>query len=525
MRFGFKDLMIEGSGLVVVSFGRFNPPTTGHEKVIEKVKTVAGTAPFRVYPSHSVGPKDPLPHTKKIAYMRKMFPKYKKNIVADTSAKTIIHIAEKLYKEGFDEMIMVAGSDRVKEFDTLLQKYNGKADRKGNILYDFKTIKVVNAGQRDPDAEGVEGMSASKMRTAASDSDFDSFKTGIPNTLNDNDKKKLYLDVRKHMGIREAKEMGKLTDFESMRDAYLTGQVWKIGDMIESKGLVGKVINRGTNYLSFVDEDGKVHKSWLHDIVGVGSMTAPTGQIFALKSEEVDEACWDSHKQVGMKKKGDKEVPNCVPKNETTDHRKDYETFVKMYAQLNKAMDDASTKLKKIGSKNRGATGLTDPVVKASPAYKKAKADYEKVSNLTKRFLKGVPKEFLKRNQKTRVVKSEKELSEKWWNDLSTKINQVSHPKGWDKAMKDYADGMQDTENQKHPSAYASEIARQYRGIESRELIKYINRLVSQGKLPKELHAQTEEKEQTTFADLVKEINSNNDWYAYRREAKKGKLK
>ena len=104
------------------------------------------------------------------------------------------------------------------------------------------------------------------MRAAASDSDFDSFKNGIPNTLNDKDKKKLYLDVRKHMGIREAKEMGELNDFESIRDAYLTGQVWKIGDIVESNGHSGKVINRGTNYLSFMSEDGKVHNTWLHDI-------------------------------------------------------------------------------------------------------------------------------------------------------------------------------------------------------------------------------------------------------------------
>ena len=255
--FKFKDLMIEGSGLVVISFGRFNPPTIGHEKVIEKVKSISGSAPFRIYPSHSVGPKDPLPHTKKIAYMRKMFPKYKSNIIADKQAKTVINIAEKLYEEGFTDLVMVAGSDRVKEFDTLLQKYNGKSDKKGKVLYDFNSVKVVNAGQRDPDAEGVEGMSASKMRKAASDSDFDLFKNGIPNTLNKNDKKKLYLDVRKHMGIREEREMGELTDFESMRDAYLTGRVWKIGEVIESNGHSGEIINRGTNYISFVDADGQ----------------------------------------------------------------------------------------------------------------------------------------------------------------------------------------------------------------------------------------------------------------------------
>ena len=263
--FKFKDLMIEGSGLIVFGFGRFNPPTIGHEKVIEKIKSVAGSAPFRVYPSHSVGPKDPLPHPKKVAYMRKMFPKYKKNIIVDKTAKTAIHIAVKLYDEGYTDLVMVAGSDRVAEFEKLLTTYNG-VEGKRHGYYKFNTIKIVSAGQRDPDSEGVEGMSASKMRAAAADSKFDDFKTGIPNTLNDADKKKLYLDVRKHMGIREERDMGELTDFESMRDAYLTGKVWNIDDVVEANGYRGKIVNRGTNYISFVDEDNKVHKTWLHDI-------------------------------------------------------------------------------------------------------------------------------------------------------------------------------------------------------------------------------------------------------------------
>ena len=437
MRFGFKDLMIEGSGLIVVSFGRFNPPTIGHEKVIEKVKTVASNAPFRVYPSHTVGPKDPLPHVKKVAYMRKMFPKYKKNIVADKDAKTIINIAEKLHKEGFDEMIMVAGSDRVREFDTLLQKYNGKPDRKGKVIFDFKSIKVINAGQRDPDAEGVEGMSASKMRKAASDSDFDSFKSGIPNTLNDKDKKKLYLDVRKHMGIREVREMGELTDFESMRDAYLTGYVWKIDDIVEANGHTGKVINRGTNYLSFVDADGKVHKTWLHDIVGVGSMTAPAGQIFALKSE----AKLPPHLAKFFDKKG-----NMKP--------------------------DAAKRVQK-GRTKRGVK-ITDKTPKGYGPNEET-----------------LPQQF----------------DEAWWDNLANRMSQISHPKGWDKMVKAYVDGMKDPDHRNHPAAWASDVSRQW-GVSGRQLVKYINRLVSQGKLPRDLQAQTEETERQTFADLVKEINN-----------------
>ena len=169
----FREL-VEQKNTIVFTFGRFNPPTTGHEKLIQKVKSVAGSQPFRIYPSFSQNQKkDPLPHALKIAYMRKMFSKYARNIMADSNARTAIDIAVKLYDEGFKNLIMVAGSDRVKEFQTLLSTYNGVGGKRHGF-YEFDTIDVVSAGERDPDAEGVTGMSASKMRKA-SDSDFDSF--------------------------------------------------------------------------------------------------------------------------------------------------------------------------------------------------------------------------------------------------------------------------------------------------------------------------------------------------------------
>jgi len=259
----FRELT-EAKETVVFGFGRFNPSTIGHEKLIEKVASVAGSNPFFIYPSHTTGPKDPLAHSLKIAWMRKMFPKYKRKIIADKNAKTAIQIAEKLYKDGYKNLIMVAGSDRLKEFETLLNRYNDAPDKKGNQLFKFDSVKVVSAGERDPDAEGVAGMSASKMRAAAEKGDFDSFKTGIPNTLSDDDKKKYYLAVRKGMGIREEREMG--DDYDSLRDAYLTGKIWNVGESIEAKGISGEVVRKGTNYLSFVAEDGKVHKAWLHEI-------------------------------------------------------------------------------------------------------------------------------------------------------------------------------------------------------------------------------------------------------------------
>ena len=259
----FRDL-VEQKDNVVFTFGRFNPPTTGHEKLIQKVKSVAGSSPYRIYPSQSQNQKkDPLPHALKIAYMRKMFPKHARNIVADKDSRTAIDIAVKLYDEGFKNLTMVVGSDRVKEFERLLKTYNGVGGKRHGY-YKFDSINVVSAGERDPDAEGVEGMSASKMRKAASESDLDSFQQGLPSGFKD--AKKLYLDVRKYMGIREQKDMGEMTDTESLRDLYLTGQIWNIDDLVEANGVEGRVVRRGTNYVAFNDRDGKVHKAWLHEI-------------------------------------------------------------------------------------------------------------------------------------------------------------------------------------------------------------------------------------------------------------------
>ena len=100
------------------------------------------------------------------------------------------------------------------------------------------------------------------------------------------------------------------------------------------------------------------------------------------------------------------------------------------------------------------------------------------------------------------------QYDEAWWNDLAAKMHQITHPRGWDKIVKTYVDGMSDPEHREHPGAWAQRVAMRYRGIEGRQLVKYINRLVSQGKLPRELRAQCEETEQQTFANLVKEINN-----------------
>ena len=202
---------------VVFTFGRFNPPTTGHEKLIEKLASVAKKegADFMVFPSHSQNDKkDPLDHKTKVGFMKKMFPKYSRNIISNKNAKTAFLIAPMLYDMGYKRCIMVVGGDRVTEFKTTLNKYNGKKGSHG--FYDFKDgIEVVSAGERDPDAEGVAGMSASKMRAAAAANRYEDekdpktgkilngFKSGLPKKFEKTTGKKLFDVLRKSMNISE----------------------------------------------------------------------------------------------------------------------------------------------------------------------------------------------------------------------------------------------------------------------------------------------------------------------------------
>ena len=260
----FIDVLQEKPRTIAFTFGRFNPPTIGHGKLLDKLNSVRADDTF-IYASHSQNPeKDPLQYVKKIAYMKQSFPKYAKNIVV-SKARTIFEIVveiQKKYNPANAEtmsLTMVVGSDRVKEFKTLLNTYNGVESRHG--YYKFKTIQVISAGQRDPDAEGVTGMSASKMRVAAEMSDFDSFKQGT--TLKGAQAKKLYFDVRKSMGIKEELD---LSDFEVVRDLYLSEQIWNVGDLVVTNEGCGEIIRRGTNYVTIVKENYKVEKVWLHDI-------------------------------------------------------------------------------------------------------------------------------------------------------------------------------------------------------------------------------------------------------------------
>ena len=254
-----KSFLEARGDTAVFTFGRFNPPTTGHEKLIDALAREQGKnpgAPMYVYPSHSQNPKkDPLPHNKKVAYMKKMFPKYKRNITV-SRARNVFDIAVELHNKGHKAVVMVVGSDRVDEFSNLLDKYNGVEGRHG--FYGFDDIKVVSAGERDPDAEGVTGMSASKMRAAATANDLDQFKLGLPKGFADGEK--LFNDVRKFMGV---KEEFNLTMEELNRDLYIRGEIWNVGDVVKTTdGDEGTIIRKGTNYVVFED----LRRVWLHNL-------------------------------------------------------------------------------------------------------------------------------------------------------------------------------------------------------------------------------------------------------------------
>jgi len=239
------------------TFGRFNPPTTGHEKLIKALASQGGDV--MVFPSHSQDPKkNPLPVAKKIAYMKKMFPRYARNIMTSKS-RTVFEIATELQKLGYTDVVMVVGSDRVKEFTSLLMKYNGVKGRHG--FYDFETIKVLSAGERDPDAEGVEGMSASKMRAAAIDNDYDSFKLGLPKGFKQGEK--LFKDIRQFMNLKETN-----WSFEEiLRDSYIRGEIFNVNDDVSTKdGLEGKIVRKGTNYVVIETNDG-MKREWISNLI------------------------------------------------------------------------------------------------------------------------------------------------------------------------------------------------------------------------------------------------------------------
>jgi len=259
---------LDKTSKLVFAFGRFNPPTIGHAKLMKEVIIQArkNGANHIVYASASTDKRsNPLDQNTKIKFMKKMFPQ--SNIkAAGGTQRTFMEIL-KFYNKIYGEVIMVAGSDRIREFQALANKYNGTEE------YEYKSVKVVSSGERDPDAEGAAGISASKMRTMAKNGDDRSFKQGVPG-LSDKMASKLFNAVRTGMGLTGRNYpliQNSFTNFlnNDLREEYHQEKIFNVGDMIEHlDGSSGMIVRRGTNYVSY-ESDGLVKKAWLYDLKAI----------------------------------------------------------------------------------------------------------------------------------------------------------------------------------------------------------------------------------------------------------------
>lgn len=261
----------EGETLTIV-FGRFNPPTSGHEKLLSTAKRISAGGEIKIYPSRMQDPKkNPLRPELKISFMKKMFPRFEENIINDPYMKTIFDVLENANNDGFSSVNIVVGSDRQAEIENLAQKYNGN-------LYNFDLIRVVSAGAFDADASGVEGISSAKMRQAVMSDNFEAFRKGVPKTLDDGEARAFFEAVRQGMQIKKSKlrkenynlwEIAPENDMNNLRDNYIKGKIFKLGEKVQSlnTGLVGEIMRRGTNYLICVTEEGYMFKSWIKDLM------------------------------------------------------------------------------------------------------------------------------------------------------------------------------------------------------------------------------------------------------------------
>ena len=265
----FKNYLVEEERTVFFTFGRMNPPTTGHEKLMNELAKKSGKHSYRVYLSQSKdNKKNPLDFKYKVKTVRKFFPKHARQVMLDRNVKNVFDAVTEIYNDGYKNVSMVVGSDRVNEFKTLLNKYNGKKGRHG--LYNFSKINVISAGDRDPDADDVSGMSASKMRKLASDGDFTQFSQGLPRGVSNNEAKKVYNEVRRGMGLREQKHFQNKLIFEPVsekREDYVKGHLFDIGDSVTFMGSdeLASVTSLGSNYV-IVEQNGRTYRKWIDDV-------------------------------------------------------------------------------------------------------------------------------------------------------------------------------------------------------------------------------------------------------------------
>ena len=214
--------------ILTVAFGRFNPPTSGHEKLLDATKRQAKGGDYKIYPSRSEDPKkNPLSPDEKISYMRKMYPTHDERIVNDEGMRSIFDVLKKANEQGYSSVNIMVGADRQSEFEKLATKYNGE-------LYDFDEINVISAGERDPDAVKVSRACLPlNLEKQLSDGDFETFKTGVPKALDDEDAHETfqYHQLKRWARRERSKRHGRFApklDWKGLRENYINDIIFKV---------------------------------------------------------------------------------------------------------------------------------------------------------------------------------------------------------------------------------------------------------------------------------------------------------
>lgn len=251
---------------VVITFGRFNPPSIGHESLLSAVQENAEEleAEYRIYPSRSSDKKqNPLDFKTKYNIMQHVFPDYAENIIDDPeNGDNIYDILQSLHDEGYHHVIIVCGDENVKKYQKIAEKYNGS-------VYDFYGVEVVGAGIPDPDVDKSEGITSSMMRKAVLDNDYETFKQGIPGDISKKEARSIYMQLRKSMKLNESLwRIAPELDIENLREEYYQGNIFNLGEVVQdiTTGITGKIVTRGSGYVIFVDEQKKIHRTWIKDL-------------------------------------------------------------------------------------------------------------------------------------------------------------------------------------------------------------------------------------------------------------------
>lgn len=345
---------------IVFSFGRMNPPTIGHEKLVNKIKSEAKTqgADARLYLSHTSNKeKDPLTYNEKAKYAKKAFDIFKKS-----RARTIIEVAKELEADGYTDITLVFGEDRDAEMFNLVKKYNGKD-------FTFNSINRVSAGKRNPKAKGVEGISGTKLRELAKTGKIDEFKEVLASKLSDSEKTAIYNQIRKVYSISDSA----IFDRDELREAYLVGELFNVGDVVydmnENKEY--EIVEQGTNFVYCMGEDGNVYTKWLSDLsekkkkddgdrtdvrqdkdIADKDGTQPAKYYAGLKSKSTKSAR-DAHFKKGAKKSDDdpsayKPAPgDATAKTKPSTHTK---KFKQMFGEVQETEDEHNGDVDRISS-------------------------------------------------------------------------------------------------------------------------------------------------------------------------------